>query len=102
MLVDLCIALLSLFERFVKKNLALGWLFLGSTGAIESSVLVMDYLEWMLARLLHGSVYCTTIKARSSFPALDVDLLAYLCPTKVINVRSTEVSEEGSSLILRK
>ena len=62
----------------------------------------MNDFEWMLTRLLDHPVYRSTVVTVASLPALQMYLLAYLCTTKVVNVRLAQVSEEGSLFILRQ
>jgi hypothetical protein len=49
--------------------------------------------------LLHRPIDRLTVRTDPGFPALGVDLLAYLCPSEVVNVRSSQVLQEGPPLI---
>ena len=100
MLLQLAVDLFSVGEGKIKDDLASGGLLLDCVGHVERSVFIVDDLQYR--GLLHRPIDCLTVRTDSSFPALSVDLFAYLCSSEVVNVRSSQVLQEGPPLIFRQ
>lgn len=97
MLIQLRIRLLRLDERFVENDLLWRYDLLRSSRFVVCQKLVVRKLE--NSRLPNLSVDSATVRAGLAFPRLRIDLLAYLCAPKIIDVLLAKLLQKTASLL---